>query len=350
MIISSMQQERILHYLGLSYEDKGDRFLCLSPFRSDHHPDLTIYKDRAYVIDYAGNFRGSILKMFYVLTGKLAKDVVPDLGLEEPSDTTEWNHVMIQGSNQSENHIERKHGVIIDEAAICSVYDDLNAYRYCISRGLDDTLIEKWNIKYAQRCRVRGVSAEAPGTLFLHRILIPITIAGTTWSIEGRMIRKTTNEEKHRVRKVLYPKGCSVDTLFQDDLLDRKSPLVVVEGLMDLARVRKVYSNSTCTFGIGLSPGQIKLLNSFNRVILLPDSDKGGDIFIDSLADALDRELYVARVPEKDPGESTSEHIQAAVEGARGFSDILLEKSRLFETELPISWITDKSFQQEKKL
>jgi DNA primase len=167
----------------------------------------------------------------------------------------------------------------------------------------------------------------APGTLLSRRLLIPIKENGEVWSVECRDV--TREDDK----KVIYPRGCSVNTLFDLDRLDRHKPLVVVEGLMDLVKVRRVYENSTCTFGIGVTPRQVELLNGFDRVILLPDSDRGGDEFIVTVADQLERELWVARVPEKDPGESTPEHIGKSIDEARPVTELLIDKVGLFVKE-----------------
>lgn len=267
--------------------------------------------------------------MFTKITGKLVRDVLPDLGLAQDDDQVSWG--ASSHPESGERREKKMHGVIIEEASIVSVYDDPDAYRYCASRGLDDQLIEAWQIRYARRCRIRSVDQPPPGIIFSHRILIPIIVGEETWSVEGRMIRKTTAEEKRRVRKVLYPKNTSVDTLFGIDQLDRHVPLVLVEGLMDLARVRKVYPNSSTTFGIQIGPNQARQINEFDRVVELGDSDAGGDLYTSSLADLYDKELWSCRVPEKDPGDSTLEHIDAAIRGARPLADLLIERSGLFK-------------------
>jgi DNA primase len=330
--LSPPQQETILRYLGIAYQDKGDHYLCRSPLRADHNPDFVVYKDRAFCVDYAGTYRGSLLRLFYKITGKLVKNAIPSLDFAEDESEVSWG--FSSPREKEEKKEERRHGVVIEEASIVSVYDDADAYRYCLSRGVDEETIESWQVRYARRCRMHGVvdpKPGTPGTLFSHRILIPIVDAGETWSVEGRIIRRDV--DKKTVRKVLYPRGCSVDTLFGIDHLKRDEPLVVVEGLMDLVRVRKVHPNSTCTFGIQIAPNQARMLNDFSKVILMPDSDKGGDAFITLVADLLERELAVARVPEKDPGDSTPEHIKKALDEARPLSDLMVERSGIFQNE-----------------
>ena len=122
-----------------------------------------------------------------------------------------------------------------------------------------------------------------------------------------------------------------MDYLRRTDTAGPRVPLVLVEGLMDLARVRKVYPNSSTTFGIQIGPNQARQINEFDRIIELGDSDKGGDLYTSSLADICEREIWSCRVPEKDPGDSTPEHILAAIDGARPLADILIERSGLFE-------------------
>jgi hypothetical protein len=323
------QIEAILTRLGIPFVDKGGHLLVRSPFRNDAHPSMWIYYERGgYVVDYGGTFRGSVLRLFYTLTGKIVSKEMPELGIEDhdPHDLL-WDRTGIGAYELDERRPKKRYGVLVEEARIVPVTNDAEAYRYCLSRGIDEHEIIEWEMTYARRCRIRNVDAPAPGTLLAKRLLIPIKEKGEVWSVECRDV--TRRDDK----KVIYPRGCSVNTLFDLDRLDRHKPLIVVEGLMDLMKVRRVYANSTCTFGIGVTSRQAKLLNEFDRVILLPDSDRGGDEFIVVVADLYERELWVARVPEKDPGESTLEHIGKSIAEARPVTELLIDRVELFVKE-----------------
>jgi 5S rRNA maturation endonuclease (ribonuclease M5) len=266
--------------------------------------------------------------MFYMLTGQIVSRDMPELGIEDhnPHDLL-WDRSGVSAYESDERRSKKRYGVIMEEARIIPVTDDAEAYRYCLSRGIDEHLIADWNMSYARRARIRNVDAPAPGTLVSQRLLIPIYEHDEVWSIECRDITRKDG------KKVIYPRGCSVNTLFELDKLDRHKTLVVVEGLMDLVKVRRVYANSTCTFGIGISRRQAELLNEFDKIILLPDSDEGGDTFITTVADLLENELWVCRVPEKDPGESNDDHIRAAIDGAKMAIELLIDKVDLFPSE-----------------
>lgn len=315
--ITEAQILGVFSYLGIGLQFKGNHWVAHSPFHKDDHASLWVYPS-GFVIDYSGTFRGSLFKFFHELTGRFIKDVLPDLGIGRSNGALSWS---IRSYATESASVEKKRGIIFSEERIIPVSEDVNAYRYCLSRGIDERLIEDWKITYAKRARVRGPSAPEPGKLITQRILIPIIENGEVWSIECRDV--TRQDDK----KVIYPPGCSVDTLFGIDSLDRKRPLVVVEGLMDLVKTQRAYSNSTCTFGIQVSKRQRALLNEFDRIILLPDSDEGGERFIEIMSELYHNELWVAHVPEKDPGDSTIETIGKSIDEARPLVEIQLRKA-----------------------
>jgi DNA primase len=112
----------------------------------------------------------------------------------------------------------------------------------------------------------------------------------------------------------------------------------VVEGIMDLVPVWKVHENVTCTFGIQLTHRQKKLLKEFPDVVLMPDSDDGGERFIDIMDSFYEKEFFIAKVPEKDPGGSTEAHIVLALKNRRPVTQYLLEVTGELPTRERLLW------------
>jgi hypothetical protein len=104
-------------------------------------------------------------------------------------------------------------------------------------------------------------------------------------SIEGRACNV-----KEGVKKVIYPKGSSVNTLYDLTNLKINEPLYVVEGLMDLAALRedKRLFNSTAVFGAAITLRQIYLLEAFD-VCYIQDIDEAGAKTVESLTKKMSR-------------------------------------------------------------
>ena len=317
---TSLPLEEILNSLGLHPYDKGDYFAFSSPWRADKNPSCVCYKATGYTIDFGGIFKGSIKSLVYEVTGQSFGKMFPELG----QTILHWN---VKTSKTVAKEVEQKKREVVIKGRVDSVYDVPDALRYCYSRHITDEMIKEFQIKYLNFGMVND--GKEPWT---RRLLIPIVEGGEMWSVEGRDItRKQT-------KKALYPKGGTTSTLFNIDRLDRKKPLVVVEGIMDLMPVWQVYKNVTATFGIQLTGRQQLLLKQFTDVILLPDSDEGGERFIDILDSFFEHEFRVARVPEKDPGESTADHIIDAIEQSIPVTRYLLEKTGNLQPRQRLLW------------
>jgi DNA primase len=312
--------QEILSNLGLNLIDCGDYWKFRSPWRADNDPSCICYKSSGYVIDFGGNFRGGMKRFVFAVTGKSFDKEFPGLS----STTLDWGS---RGPRTVTSRTEPRIPTISISGRIDRVYDNPDALRYCYSRHMTDAIIKDFELSYLSWGTLNG--SLSPWT---RRLLIPVKEAGNTLSIEGRDI--TRQQEK----KALYPRGCTTNTLFNFDRLDRSKPLVVVEGIMDLIPVYQVTQNVTSVFGISITQRQKQLLKSFPDLILLPDSDDGGERFIDTVDEFYEEEFRVARVPEKDPGDSTLEHIRAAIEGSQGITRYLMEKTDLLPRRQKLLW------------
>jgi DNA primase len=101
-----------------------------------------------------------------------------------------------------------------------------------------------------------------------------------------------------RKPKVLYPKGQSKDFLFRSDMTDTNRPLYITEGIMSLAKVKKVYPNATSLFGSDISEGQIKELIKYPELIVLSDRDYAGIDLLHKFNSLFGSKVNVMDVPD----------------------------------------------------
>lgn len=318
--MSELPLQEILSSLGLSIIDCGDYWKFSSPWRRDRDPSCICYKSNGYTIDFGGNFRGGIKQFVYAVKGNSFNKEFPELAL----DSLSWvRNVKKTDIPRGELRIP----VMSISGRIDRVYDSPEALRYCYSRNMTDQFITDFDLSYLSFGYVNG--SKMPWT---RRLMIPIKENGKILSIEGRDITR------QQANKALYPKGCTTSTLFNFDNLDKTKPLVIVEGIMDLVMVWRVYKNVTCTFGIQLTHRQKNLIQGFSEVILLPDSDEGGERFIDILDSFYENEFFVAKVPEKDPGDSTEDHVLEALENKKSITRYLLEVTGGISKQEKLLW------------
>jgi len=147
------------------------------------------------------------------------------------------------------------------------------SYNYLMSRKITEKIISSMRMLYSPDCSINGSSMR-------NRVLIPIyNDKEEIISVEGRAIDPDNNPPK-----VLYPRN-TYKPVYENHLLDKSKPLYLVEGLMDLARLREdpEFTNSTATFGTGLTEYQRNILNFYDKIILIPDNDIPGFKFAETL-------------------------------------------------------------------
>ena len=243
---------------------------CHCPFHKDKTPSMFIsLKKGVYNCFSCGN-SGSIESLYKDLTGENLYDV---LGIQvNRFSTYAYNNIF---NSQNETYIENK----VDKVLVNIDWSDIIPYdknrlslSYVKNRGISAEVAKRYNFGYCKDSRINT-------TLFKNRLIIPIYEGNNLISVEGRRISGNENP------KVLYPRNCSVDTLFDLDNLDQNRTLYVCEGLMDLCVLKgcKEFGNSTSIFGANLSKRQSSILSSFKDVVYIPDLDRAGWTTLKSL-------------------------------------------------------------------
>lgn len=249
------------------------------PFHKDNSPSLYIHSKEGVFRCFSCKRQGNIETLFRELTGS---DLYETLDISK----TDFADFATRPSAPP-NLDELDKDVFINlSGTILPFVSSPAVMRYLRTRGISSATAASMGFRYAEDAYINK-------THFKERLLIPIYEAGKLISVEGRDITKTAPI------KVLYPKGSSVNTLFQLDKLDRHKPLYAVEGLIDLALLRpyKELENSTSIFGAALTPRQIHLLRKFDEVIYIPDNDRAGDDTVKTFRDNKMLNVKILKLP-----------------------------------------------------
>ena len=202
-----------------------------------------------------------------------------------------------------------------------------DAWDYIVKkRGITMKFVEKFGVYAAEYARINGQYVGK-------RVFIDGFYDGDLRTIE---CRDYTGEA---TRKVLYPNETKSDFLFNQDNVASDRDVVVVEGIMDLARVWEVYDNVVSGFGSSFAkrPLQAKALKLWGRrVVAMTDGDLSGLTALQEIYDMMDSEFWIAEFPPgiEDAGEATAAQIETALRDKKLVTDWLYGKRK----RDPLSW------------
>lgn len=267
---------------AINYNDNQIMVRC--PFHGvDKTPSMGINLLKGQYHCFACGEHGSIENLYWKLTGN---SLNKDLGLSTDAFSSYARLKNLKIYEYKEDFTLKTQDIDFDEGK--TIYPLLNipCTDYLKKRGITEKVIKESKMMYSDEVMVNG-------RLFKNRLLIPVFEGGKLISLEGRRI--VENGEP----KVLYPKGSSVNTLYDYDNLDRKSTLYVVEGLMDCFVLRgcDTFKNTTSIFGAQLTKRQLHLLEEFDHICVIPDSDKAGQFPLEKLKEIDKGQIYYLRVP-----------------------------------------------------
>ena len=250
----------------------SDQEFCQCFYHDDKTPSLSISLIKGYWHCFACSRSGHI--------NTLCKEILGQSGfklLNKKYSKDEFDSMSTVIKQADPNEVLATPKITITVDGMLSRMND-QCLNYLNGRGIDFSVARSFGMKYLDRGLVNG-------TPFRDRLMIPVYESGKLMSYEGRDI--TGNSSK----KVLYPSGSSVNTLFDIDNLDRQSPLYIVEGLMDLAILRadSHFKNSTSIFGSSPTRRKALLLNQFKEIVWIPDNDRAGFESVQKYSDMIDQ-------------------------------------------------------------
>lgn len=282
-----------ISYMGLRPKStvypstKEMSFHC--PFHKDKTPSLFINLDMGVFNCFSCGRSGSIESLFKEYTNS---SLYTTLGIDTSpfNNYARLNQLSSMLKNEAEDNFDLKKVYInFDSSKLLKLKDSPEALDYIERRGIPLSVAIQMKFKFIREATLIN------NTKFENRLVIPIYENNRLISIEGRKV----GELKEKEPKVLYPKNCSVNSLYDIDNLDTEEPLYVVEGLMDLAVLRSsdFFKNSSAIFGANLTKRQIKLLLDFKKVVYIPDADQAGDKTVEKLKDTGYKNIYILRLP-----------------------------------------------------
>lgn len=319
-ILKHIDLKTLLMSLGITAEDKGHYYMgaCPSGNHADNKPSWTLYKDTGHHVCYSCGFSGSLNHLVKSLSGK---SIVEFCNLGEMESFVFKNHKVAKPS-EVKGFLIKKNQMNI-EGTVFSVFENKEVMNYLTKRHITQKFIEDFGLFYMKSGKING-------TPIYDRVLIPIIYNNKRISIEAR------DYTEIQVKKVIYPKGGTVNTLFNYDNLDTNELLYLCEGIMDIPLIySNITKNVSCTFGVNITLTQKEMLKQFDRICLFLDDDLAGHALVESFDEWYEKEFYVTWIADRDPGDkaNTKEDIQKAINNRYSVTEYLLLKSGLINKE-----------------
>ena len=292
--------EIIQHYLPLI--KKGKNYVAVCPFHDDHDPSMSISQDK------------QIFKCFVCGAGGNVFNFVKDY------EKIQFNEAIIKVANYisypldekyfvKQNQIDPKLKILYDvlneyvkyTRYILNTEDAQNAKKYLYKRGLDDNIIQKFEIGYnlnndqstkfliakgfdiesCVKANITRINEFGSKDVFNQRIVFPIhNPQGQVVAFTARTMNP--NESSKYINSTetpLYTKG---NLLFNYHRaikpIKQLKEIIIVEGVMDVIALDRVnIENAVATLGTACTKEQISLIqNASNNVVICYDSDAAG--------------------------------------------------------------------------
>lgn len=323
-ILKHIDLKTLLMSLGIVAEDKGHYYMstCPSGTHADNKPSWTLYKDTGHHVCYSCGFSGGLGHLVKTLSGK---SIIEFCDLGEMESFIFKNHKVSKPSEVKGFPVKKNQMNI--EGTIFPVFENKEVMSYLTKRHITQKFIEDFNIFYMKSGKING-------TPLNDRVLIPISYEGSRISIEAR------DFTEKQAKKVIYPKGGTVNTLFNYDNLSINELLYLCEGIMDIPLIYDhITKNVSCTFGVNITNTQKEMLKQFDKICLFLDDDKAGHDLVEKFDSWYEKEFYITWIANRDPGDkaNTVKDIENACNNQYTATEYLLLKSGLLNREA-VEW------------
>lgn len=285
----------ILKKLNLVQSYTTGNVMCHCPFHKDHTPSLSVNVDKGIWNCFSCHRHGTLRSLFYELKGHgINKELGIKSDFKEQSDVNPFAKVRTSFSVLKEDE-ELK---ATPETHVGITGSFIPAENFPVSKAYLEKRKISLNIAHSMKMSYATLAKsydlldpknKAQQVNLTGRLLIPVYENHKLISCEARDIKgkeayhelmQSLGKPEGVYKKCIYPKGSSVNTLFDLDTLDRNKTLYFVEGIMDLAVLRssKIFdeTNSTSIFGAGITKRQVYLLSQFKKFVFIVDDDVPG--------------------------------------------------------------------------
>lgn len=331
--LSQIDLELTLAELGIKYKVQGHKYVALCPFHNDSAPSFHIDRNTTQYYCFGCGEKGNIITLIRELTGK---NPYSELGIDS-FQKNDLGHRQVIHSIQKEekerSKIINNKPIQVDDIYLNIIGHKLNPFeeekcrQYCLKRNITQEDINKHNMFYLKDGFIGLTRA-------IDRLVIPI------YSNENKLLayegRDITEEDS---KKVIYQYGSKVgSTVFGiDSIVNNDTPVLIVEGLLDLFQVEKtlkIYNldyKIICYFGIQLTNKQKELVKQLKNVSLLLDSDSGGERGIEIFYEFAEHDFNVMLLGSGDPNENSYGEIKKAIDNKISMTEFFLRKNNLLQ-------------------
>jgi len=191
-------------------------------------------------------------------------------------------------------------------------YGIINPYKnYLLSRGINNRLIEKYNIKFCDTGQYKN------------RVIIPsFNVDGNIDYFIARSIYKTG-------RKYLNPNEDKNNIIFNELFINWKTPIIIVEGVFDAI---KVDYNCIPLLGSSLEQSLIQtkiMANKPNIYMMLDDDAYNKQLDMINKFIEWDIEVNNVKINKKDPGSMSKSQIFNSIKSSKSINSNQLLKEKI---------------------
>ena len=294
------QSANIVEIIGsyITLEKKGKNFFGMCPFHDDHNPSMSVSEEKGlftcFVCHKTGNVFSFVQEYENISFIEAVKIVANKVGIELDTGYKE--------TSKYDKHYEAVDLALKFYQNNLKSQEGLNARKYLQTRGIEDEIIEEFNIGYAppnfdtitklltnkgydeQLLIETGLSARGQTLydLFRNRITFPIhNPNGKPVGFSARIYEDLKEAKYINTKETpIFKKGKILFNYHRaQNEARRVKNLIVVEGQMDAIRIyASGVKNVVATMGTALTEDHVKLLKKLNvTIILCMDNDEAGE-------------------------------------------------------------------------
>lgn len=271
----------------------GGNFVCVCPFHNDKNPSMSVSPSKGIFHCFACKAGGDAIKFIMDYEKLSYPEAVEKLA-------NMYNFTLTYTQEQNSHKIDKKVLENLNLHYKSLLYKNQEALNYLYNRGINDTMIEIWELGWAsenqntlnllQNENIDKEAALQTGAIkqnehgiyasFINRITFPIyNHLGNLVGFGGRTISgnpaKYVNSPQSGIfdkSRLLYGYDKAKNEIY------KKGEIIICEGYMDCIMLHKAgFNNAVAVLGVALTDKHIPLLKRGDiKVVLSFDSDDAG--------------------------------------------------------------------------
>jgi hypothetical protein len=319
--------EEALQEVGIPYTIKGQNlvFRCFNTVahsNGDRNPSCNMDKDSGVYRCWSCDNRGNLITLFKAFNRNPSAFFQDNSFYSKPKEQVREFHKDIN---------------ILIRGNLYHPSKDETVQAYLKKISVHPDFVEQYNVTYCTYAEMIAEHVEGirDPIRMTNRIIFPVKHEGKLINMEGRYYLPI--EEGIKIKKVLYPPGCTTRYLFNFENCDLTKPVIVLEGIKDLCKVWNITRNVVSTFSNNVTTEMLKQLSQFtNDIIFFINNDKAGWHGIKKVSEeCIDKEFKVCYNPVEglDANNTSFPEIESLISKAKYFVDYQLDKAFKFKQD-----------------